>query len=564
MSALRVGIIGISVTVILAGCSVPSLDRGIQRAERITSQGEAGSIRVIARPPRAGMSQSEIVQGFLEASANTADLSTARLYLHPLASRSWNPAASIHVVSGPLVVEPQVPNVWQVSSPLEGTVDDRGTWRVAALGEQWSADFRLEQVEGEWRILSLPPGLTVSRTVAERSLGTYSVQFLDPTFTRLIPETVVVSATGAGLATTLVRRILEGPSTWWASAATTAVPDGTRLSVESVPIVNGVAQVSLTEEVLAANDSTRRALAAQIVRTLAAVPGITSVRITVGSTPLAIAGVPAVLSLDQASAFDVTASARLRQVYAVDRGDPVALPPTREGPPEVIASALLPVAQIAVADASGQVAAVSSDRTILLTGQLGRALEPVVSGRLLTSPVVTPDGLWVVDRGVGVIAWDGEQSSEVAVVAEDGTVLTTAIEALDIAPDQVRVLAVVRQAGRSVLMLGRVERVEGIERIGGLRRIDRESGSVIAATWRDADTVAMLMSDGAVTSVVTVSLGLRPTTRVQAPAGSVTIAGGPLRPLVIGTQIQNTSSVVVASAGGWMGLGQVSSPVYSR
>lgn len=564
MTAIRMLTAGVLGTALLSGCGGPSFDSGINREERLQSQADAGSIRVIARPPQPGMSQVEIVQGFLEASANTSDLSTAREYLTARAGLSWNPAASIRVVSGPLVVEPRMPGVWMVTSPLEGTVDAQGVWRVAAVGEELAADIQVEQVAGEWRISALPAGLILSRTVAERSLGTYAVQFLDPSFTRLVPEAIVVSATGAGLATTLVRRILEGPSAWLASAATTAVPDGTRLALESVPIIDGVAQVSLTEQVLSANDVTRRALSAQIVRTLAAVPGITAVRITVGSAPLEVPGVPAVQSLDEGSTLDVTSSARLRQLYAVDNGDPVVLPPTRELPPQPAASTLLPVAQIAVADSTGQMAAVSLDRRILLTGRIDRPLEPVASGRLLTSPLVTAQGVWVVDRGQGITAWNGQRATTITVVSDNGFILNEAVEAVDLAPDQVRVLVVVRQSGRSVAMLGRVERIGDIERISGLRRIDRESGSVVAATWRDADTVALVVSDAGSTSVVSVSLGLRPIARVAAPEGAVSIAGGPLRSLVVGTQVGSRVETFASSGNGWVSLGQISAPVYSR
>lgn len=548
----------------LSGCGAPVLEGGIQRGERIEALGDAGTIRVIARPPEPGMSQVDIVQGFLEASANTTDLSVARQYLDAPAVTSWSPAAAISVVTGPLLVEPLMPGVWRVTSPLEGTVDAQGIWRVAPVGAQLEADFQMREVNGEWRIVAMPPGLILARSVAERALSTYAVHFLDATFRRLVPEIVVVSASEASIATVLIRRLLDGPASAMASAVTTAVPVGTRLALESVPVVDGVAQVSLSDEVLTANATERAALSAQILRTLAAVPGVSSARITVGSTPLEIPGVPVVQSLDRWARFDSTGSSRLQQVFGVRDGDVVATSVTREARPEPVTSSSLPVAEVAVSDATGRMAAVSADRTVLLTGRLDRTLEPVLSGRLLTSPVMTSGGVWVVDRGVGVVSWEGGRRSRVSALMQDGTEVSQAVERIDLAADRARVLVVVRQSGRSVAMVGHVERLADVERISGLRRIDRESGSVVSATWRGLDAVTLLMRDAAATTVLDVSLGITPVRSVTAPVDAVSVAAGPGRALVVGTQNGTRVQLLTETSGGWVPVADVSAPSYSR
>ena len=66
----------------------------------------------------------------------------------------------------------------------------------------------------------------------------------------------------------------------------TGFPEGSALGIDSVPISNGVATVTLNEAVLKAENKNREILSAQIVKTLTRIPGVSSIQIKVGTQNL--------------------------------------------------------------------------------------------------------------------------------------------------------------------------------------------------------------------------------------------------------------------------------------
>ena len=91
---------------LLAGCGgVPGSIKAqvptsgpIEQGAQVGVQQEDQFIRVIAREPRPGMSETEVVQGFLDASASfDGDHAVAREYLTPEASSRWNTNAGVKI-----------------------------------------------------------------------------------------------------------------------------------------------------------------------------------------------------------------------------------------------------------------------------------------------------------------------------------------------------------------------------------------------------------------------------------------------------------------------------------
>jgi spore germination protein GerM len=86
--------------------------------------------------------------------------------------------------------------------------------------------------------------------------------------------------------------LLAGPGENLTGAVRSAFPVGTTLAINSVPINNGLATVSLNESVLNAEPFLREVLSAQIVKTLSRIPEIKTVRINVGSQSLIVPNTP--------------------------------------------------------------------------------------------------------------------------------------------------------------------------------------------------------------------------------------------------------------------------------
>ena len=80
---------------------------------------------------------------------------------------------------------------------------------------------------------------------------------LDPSFEMLVPDSRMIPVVGPGLATTLVRRLLEGsimldPQSYGL--------DGVDLNIDAVLVDAGVAQVDLDASAQLADDASRQAL----------------------------------------------------------------------------------------------------------------------------------------------------------------------------------------------------------------------------------------------------------------------------------------------------------------
>ena len=181
------------------------------------------------------MSSSEVVQGFLDASASfDGDHAVARQYLTPTASADWDTNAGVTVYDG-------VPALSELGSAVvmavreAGTIATNGRYEVTGPAAELRTTFDLTKVDGEWRIEDLPQGLLLSQSDVDRAFRSFSVYFFNPPFETLVPDPRMVPVIGPGLATTLVRRLVAGPSDWLQPAVRTGFPAGVRLNIDSVP-----------------------------------------------------------------------------------------------------------------------------------------------------------------------------------------------------------------------------------------------------------------------------------------------------------------------------------------
>ena len=226
----------------------------IKQGEQVGVEPEDQFIRVIAREPRPGMSSSEVVQGFLDASASfDGGHAVARQYLTAEASADWETNSGVTVYDG-------VPALSELGSAVvmavreAGTIAENGRYEVKGPAAEFRTTFDLTKVDGEWRIEDLPQGLLLSQSDVDRAFRSFSVYFFNPAFETLVPDPRMVPVIGPGLATTLVRRLVAGPSDWLQPAVRTGFPAGVRLNIDSVPIEAGVARVDLTANAREADD----------------------------------------------------------------------------------------------------------------------------------------------------------------------------------------------------------------------------------------------------------------------------------------------------------------------
>ncbi len=522
----------------LTACSGWSLDvptsGPIQQGERIVG-GEAGQfIRVIARPPVDGMSPAQIVQGFLDASASfDGNHAVARQYLTPPASADWDSRAGVVVYDGVLGLTSTVTSTVTARGVMSGTIGRDGRYQVEQPGREVVAEFGLVQIDGQWRLNQVPAGLILSRADVDRAFRTYDLYFYDPDFGRLLPDTRILPVLGPGTATTLMTRLLAGPSDWLAPAVRSAIPDGTTLAITSVPIESGVAKVDLSPGVRALASGPLAALAAQIAATLAQVPEVTAVQLSAGGTRLVIPGLPSVLRVDSqllvGTEMEVPGTA-----YALVDSGIARLSATGSLQTVALRGTSPRLRSLAVYGDAARLAGVDGRGRLWLRPEAG-AFEPIPVGAVAGAEVDGAGTLWAVTRQ-GRILTVGPDGAVSRVTVSDLPV-GSRIARIALAPDGVRLAAVVLVDGGSTLLVGRITRgVDGLVTLSAFARAEQQLSNVVDVAWESERSLLTLATDGArPIQAVSVSLPRGEVRVLGGPAAAESIAASPGAPPLIGT-----------------------------
>ena len=491
---VNLGILLLSIS--LAGCGGIPNSSEVFFGEVISEDITAQFVRVIARPPSAGMTPELIVRGFLDACADPAqDYGIARQYLLPESASIWNPEAGIEIYdANTMEISGDAPNLIAVAAK-QGNISDLGKYASANPGAQTSSDFELVQDElGQWRISRLSNGILLSSGDVDRSFRSFPIYFFNTELTSLVSDSLLVPVSNSGAATSLVRSLLAGPSPYLAPVAVTAFPVGTELTYGSVPILNGVAQVDLSKEILGADEVTRRALSAQLVWTLSVLPNVSGVQISVSGQPFVLSDVGAIQNVTDWERLSPLPNEDLRILNVIRRENLLVIGDNSEQVRAIAPTALL----FGTASQDGSsIAAVTVDRKSLLLAQSDSTSFTVLAqGEVISRPSWDNSGrIFDADFGQGIteISEDGTVRAVTADVSELGT--TQQIKQIEVAGDGVRVAVVYSDGVADVLALGAFFRTETQTRIIGLHRVEQEITQVKDITWTTPTSIAAIASD---------------------------------------------------------------------
>lgn len=520
---------------LLSACaSIPSTGPIVQ-GPRVDVLRNDGYVRVLARPPVAGMSPEAVVRGFLVASASIPDGDdTARAYLTSAASRAWNAQSSITVYdAAALTVTVEGDDRVRIAAPKIGTIDGRNRYITANAGAQFEDVLQLRQVDGEWRIDSAPKALYLGEGDVRRSYRPYPVYFFDPAFTALVPEFVLLPIGSGGPATQLMRSLLAGPSSEFDSALVSAIPRGTTLGFRTVSISGTTASVPLDRVALAVPADRREALLAQIVWTLSTLPQVVLVRVTVDGEVLTTGAGTGSYTAADFTKVDPEDAADVANLVFVQGDQAFEL---RDSQRRQIPSAA-PASALALSRSGGLAAFVTQDRKIVFVTQNGSSPRPIAVGRDLARPQILADGrLWFVDREAqgGLRAWDPE-----AGVQRVTTGLADGARILDyaIAPDRSRIAVVVNNGVTTTLRIGVISRTQSGYRIVGLARVEQKLSAVSTVTWENMQELVVIGSIGAVAvQPIRLSLPTGELTLLGGPANAVTITASIGQPIIVGDE----------------------------
>lgn len=251
----------------LAGCdAIPSsgpVREGLGRLDQV----ERG-VQFNPVGPQAGASQEDIIRGFVRAgSSSLNDYEVAREYLAPVYSEQWDPSLGVLVDEGTHEYSFADENVGTLRTSLVANVDGAGTLTLAEPDFDTEVKFELVRVGGEWRIASAPAGIILDKSTFSAVWSPRSVYYLSGD-DRLVADVKWFINRSNTLSTQIVRELLRGPSSQMVGALRTAFPEGTSLSVESVPVIDGTAVIDVTSEVLDIDNSAMQLLLRQIAYSL--------------------------------------------------------------------------------------------------------------------------------------------------------------------------------------------------------------------------------------------------------------------------------------------------------
>ena len=556
-------------TFLLTGCAnIPQSSR-VHLDDSIAPAPDSQLFRVIARPPARQAKPEELLRSFFEACADSSHgYSVARQYLLGKLADTWNPNAGIEVFDESKISVTEEKNRIIVTAPLVRSVSESGHLEMAQPASQLLARFGLARdSQGEWRISSLRNGVILAQSDAARTFRGYSVYFLDHRLKTLIPDSILVAQGNAGAATKLMETLLLGPRSALASVQASAIPIDTALTFGSVPIVNGVAKVDLTPVVLGASANARRALAAQIVSTLTALPSVNRVRITVSGQQLSTPGFPAEISLSNLVEFSPLSASRANVLNVVAGTTGASVDSAQDKVWTLVRDGETSIGQVANSLSGREIAAVSGDaKKLYVANENSRTLTLIARGESLAKPAWDlTEHVYVADYGRGITRYSVNGKFRQVYVSANNVGAQSQIRKIAIAPDGVQVALVFTFGSQDLIATGMLDTHDGFTRIIGIHRIEQNISSVRDLAWQSENNLVVIGRMGtAVDKLFTVSVADGNSTSKIIPIGVQHLAVNAQGLVVLSVVDGNNEYVISKELGSWKQIAKGQSPFFTR
>jgi hypothetical protein len=548
-------LIALASILVLAGCTQLPTSGEVESIDP-SSVLTTSEVDFLPPGPSAGASPEEILQGFVAAgTAAQNNYRVARSYLSEVYRDEWNPNQSVLIVAGEPIIDEQADGQWVYSVPVVSSVDEAGRYGSVSRASNQELLFRLSQVDGEWRITEAPDGIVLGELAFREAFESVRLYYFSADYRELVPDVRWFASRGDVL-TKVIRGLLEPPTYWLDQGATvSAFPSGTQLVLSPVPVVEGQAQVDLTDGVLQASDVQQARMLWQLNTTLTQISDVSDVAITVNQTPLPVPEIdeeqPALTTgrdprpvVIRGRDFGYLQAGRIEAIDELEAG---------------VAS--LRPEMVFYSSEYGQAAVVGEGGLWRVTAD-GPGEIPLDSRENLVRPAIDSCGLvWSVSEQPGA---DAMRVFPPTVVNPDEDVWELALElpedsrliSFELARDNTRMLLLV-QAGESVrVLLTAIERSSDCEPegIGEFLELTPLDGQGVDAAFVDDGQVAIVARDGAVGEAVIQDVSGRAFSagRPSAPTTLVGGVGG-----VPGLRLLNATGQILQPRGnGWQDTGE--------
>ncbi len=506
---------------LLAGCVSMPTDGPVRESKVSAATDDVPGISFDPRPPRAGESAVDIVEGFLEAmKATPISMTVARQFLSGEAADLWAPEQQVITYAEP--GNPSGEATVRVPLTDVNLYDDRGAWQRTQASRVLQVG--LVQEDGEWRIDSLPDALIVPDSWFDDWYQRSSLHYFDPTSQALVAEPVFVPR-GEPFASSLVRGLVTQPPPELQDVVRTYFPAGTRDGL-SVPIASGIAAVSLSGDPDAVDEETGSRMLAQLASTLGQEQQVRAITLSVGGRAINPPEGSTRGNLDAGEPYDPDGQRPVTDLYALDEGRVVS------GTLGAFEDTLGPLGDegtdqrsIGVSISASHVAGVSAGGTELYLAPTeapnGDVTTPVTGAVDLAAPHWDyRDRVWVLDRNGGrarvVVVVDGSADRvdvpgitgldvRELLVSRDGTRLVAVVRGAK--ADQAVTTRIRHDTGGAVLGFTPVRTLplpeEGSPRIRDIGWRSPTSVSVLRRINDDLSQVRTVSVDGAPGDVVT-------------------------------------------------------------
>lgn len=274
-------LLALALVLILTGCAALPVAGPIRIGPDLVPTTDGDSFYYSPSSPFDGASQSEILNGFIAAGTGPQnDYAVAREYLSESIRSTWNPNQEVLIQRSSPEVLISDQDTAELVVDVAATVDADGKYQVTPLGTGRVLEFSFVLENSQWRLSAVPDATVLIKPVFDVVFSGYSIFFLDRQKRFLVPELRWFPTTAA-TGTRLANALLGGASNWLKPAVVSAIPSGTRLSIDAVTIENGVALVDLTARALVASRSDRSLMKSQLQATLSQLTNVSQVAISI-------------------------------------------------------------------------------------------------------------------------------------------------------------------------------------------------------------------------------------------------------------------------------------------
>lgn len=437
--------------------------------------------------PAEDATQEDILLGFINAGTGPQnDYEVARSYLTQDFNTDWNPNQEVLIQDGKPTITLSETGVATVLVPISAKIDERGQYENLPQGSTRTFQVAFAAEGSSWRINSAPNLTMVIRPVFDVVFKAYAIYFFDNQQKHLVPD-VRWFPSRASTSTRLVDALLSGPSSWLEPAVKNSIPTGTRLTLSSVTVADGIASVDLSAKALSASEMDKKLLQVQIRETLLQLSSVYSVRVTIER------GV-----LEQPSWVNSFTQVQIASPVALLADGLVRLGATQNSQIENASSFINQVKASSFGlNAEERVFALSGPSGIYLA-KLNRPTEAplmLATGVDYLAPVVDVDGyVWAVPRNGNkpILVYDDEGKIQ---TFSSGWLLGDNRLSFSISAEGSRVLAVTGTKAASQVKVSSVVRDNSGMPIGlGYPITPNNTTSAFSATWLDSIQIGVLES----------------------------------------------------------------------